>query len=155
MKKLSYTALAVGIFIVIILMARSDEAGAEAYIGLGSSIFNSHETTGEVGYRFGGKWDLQLAVIGEGETKKGHQGLVEILSVSRIVVPDWQIGRCDYFMRLGIAYVHDSPLVGRGNYRLGIGCNFGVWDLEYVHYSSAGINSRNTGIDGIGLRIWF
>lgn len=150
----NYTAVAVGIFIAALLLSRCEEAKSEPYIGLGTAVFNSHVTTGEVGYRFD-KWDLQLAVFGEGDTKKGYQRHVEVISFSRIVVPEWRFGPCDWFMRLGIAYVHDSPLVGKGNYRLGIGCNFGVWDLEYGHFSSANINHRNTGVDGFGFRIRF
>ena len=149
------TAIGVVLFIIIIIIAgfsareaKSDEFG----IGLGQSVINSHIKTAEFSYRNDGNWEFAASLMGEGDTKNGVQGITNIYSASYIVEPQWSfLGGKNYY-RLGGAYVNDSPLVGPTNYRLGVGMDWDVFSLEYVHYSSSGIHDLNTGIDMIVLK---
>ena len=153
MSKFNYTMVAVLAFIAVLFFAMKAEAGG--YVGLGKSTFNSHMMTGEAGYRKD-NWDFGVQLIGEGQTKNGSSDHVWIASASHIVQPDWSIASyADFYMRLGVAYVRESNLVGDFNYRLGIGFDMGPFEIEAYHYSSAGISNNNTGIDGIMLRAKF
>ena len=156
MSKLNYTMVAVIVFIVVLFFAMfSERAEAEGYIGLGKSTFNSHMMTGEAGYRKN-NWDVGVQLIGAGQTKNGSNGPVWIGSVSHIIEPDWSIKNyADLFMRLGVAYVRESNLVGDFNFRLGVGFDMELFEVELYHISSAGISNNNTGIDGIMLRAKF
>lgn len=135
------------IFIAALLTFISKEAYSEPFIGLGYTAFNSELPTGEAGYRYG-KWDYTANAFAAGDTKKGLQEQVFAYSVSRIVQPGDH-----WFMRIGLAYVTETPLVGHGNYRLGFGYDFGAWEVEYMHLSSAGINETNRGVDAVMLRV--
>ena len=153
MSKLNYTVVAVIAFIIVLFFAMKAEA--EGYIGLGKSTFNSHMMTGEAGYRKN-NWDVGVQLIGAGQTKNGSNSPVWIGSVSHIVQPDWSIANyADLFMRLGVAYVRESNLVGDFNFRLGVGFDMELFEVELYHISSAGIWDNNTGIDGIMLRARF
>lgn len=154
--KFSYTKLAVALFLVVLLSAFvSERAKAQPVLSLGRTILNSQNTFGEVGYQFGERrqWELAASLIGQGWTTRGDIVRNEAFSLSRIVRPSWGfLGAMNYY-RIGIAQVNGSPLVGGPNYRLGVGLDWGVVAVEYVHYSSAGINDPNTGIDGVQLRV--
>jgi hypothetical protein len=53
---------------------------------------------------------------------------------------------------MGLSYNDGSKLVGRTNFRLGLGLDFNeVLRVEYVHHSSADIHNPNRGIDYIML----
>jgi len=152
--KYSKTAIAVVLFIIVLFGAMySEKAKAEGYIGLGKSTFNSHSMTGEIGYRNENNWDIGFQLVGPGETKNGNQTEVYITSLSHIIKPGWLWS--SYFMRLGAGYVHDSNLIGDLNFKLGIGFDFGPFEVEMVHFSSAGIWSPNSGYDAVMLRAKF
>lgn len=147
------TAIAVVIFILVLLWASFDaRADSGMRIALGRTVFNSGAMWGEVGYEFQSGWELAASVSGAGETRNGAQGEVEAVSLSRVVRPHWRLLGATNYYRLGVAYVHDSPLVGDTNYRLGIGLEWPGFQVEFFHYSSAGIHRPNTGIDGVQLR---
>ena len=149
--KIKLTVVGVVLFTIVLLFAlKSEEANSEGYIALGKSTFNAHMMIGEIGYRQDG-WDLGLQLIGPGETKRGDQAETYIASLSHIVKPGWG----DFFIRMGAAYVHDSNLVGDINFKLGVGWDFGPFEVEVGHISSAGIWKTNTGIDGAMLRVKF
>ena len=145
------TAVAVAVFIVVLVFAMRD-AEAGGTISLGTTVMNSSETFGEIGYRHN-VYEANFMLIGEGHTEKGIQDHVNVYSVSRIVSPGWPLLFGKNYYRIGLAYVDDSPLVGNSNYRLGIGIDYGVFSIEYVHFSSAGIHKTNRGIDGIMLKL--
>lgn len=148
MKKVNLTALGVLLFVTILIFAFfAEDAKSDPYIGLGRTAFNSELTTGEIGWVFNERYDFKFNLIGEGATKKGRQPKLEIYSVSRIVEPGW--GK--FFMRIGAAHVENSRLVGKTNYVLGAGFRFERVSLEFLHFSSAGINPTNTGIDVVPL----
>ena len=151
--KLNYTFAAVALFVVLLIAAASNANGEDgARIALGHTAANSELPMGEIGYEHRG-WELAASQIGEGDTKRGEQDTVPIYSLSHVVRPSWRfLGATNYY-RIGVAYVDGSPLVGDTNFRLGIGLEWKVMQLEYFHYSSAGIHETNTGIDGVQLRL--
>lgn len=157
--KLNIKATVIGVllFIAVLVAALlSEQSHAGPYIGIGKAAFNSHMTTGEAGYRFENNWDVQALLIGQGQTSNGYQAATGALSVSHVIWPGWYALGGDYFMRLGAAYVKDSRLVGPIDYRLGVGLNYDVVELEVGHYSSGGIFETNTGIDiAATLRVLF
>lgn len=153
---IKYTVIGVLLFIIALMFAAySEKANAGGYIGLGGSTFNSHSRLGEAGYRFENNWDAQVMIIGSGDNKNGPQGETYITSVSHLIYPQWNIGPANFFMRLGVAYVNKSNLVGPWNFRLGLGFDFDLFELEMGHVSSAGVWSPNTGIDSVVLRAKF
>lgn len=153
MKKLDKTMIGVGVFIILLILAlQSEMSNADPVVSLGSTAFNSHEPYGEFGYEYN-KWEANIGIIGSGPTQKGDQGEVHVYSISRIVKPDWSFLKGKNYYRIGLAYVDDTPLVGDTNYRLGIGIDYGVFSIEYIHYSSSGIHETNRGIDAFQLRI--
>lgn len=135
--------------------AHAAEAPGVPVISLGYTAFNSDTSVGEVAWLLPSqRWEIAATAVGHGHTKRGPiVGHVNAYSVSRLVRPRWQFLGAENYYRLGLAYVDDHPLVGRGNYRLGVGLRWRVWALEYFHYSSGGINDPNTGIDGLQLRV--
>lgn len=154
--KLNKTKIAVALFLVVLFFALvSERAAAQPVLSLGRTVLNSENTFGEIGWQFGERqqWEAAATLIGHGWTKRGDIERNHAFSVSRIVRPSWKfLGAANYY-RIGAASVHGSPLVGGLNYRLGVGLDWGVVALEYVHYSSAGIHDPNTGIDGVQLRV--
>lgn len=145
------TKIAVGIFLIALLLAASS-AFADAKIALGHTAFNSSMTVGEIGYEWR-DFEVTAGLIGQGSTKRGDQDAVPVYSVSKLVKPGWRFLGARNYYRIGVAYVDGSPLVGRTNFRLGVGLDWGIAALEYVHYSSAGIHETNTGIDAVLLRL--
>lgn len=133
------------VFIVVGLFAlASARAKADTNISLGQSIIKTELSTGEIST---GLYDWEI-----GYQKIG--GDIDILSVSRVIRPDWCLSNICYYQRLGVAYIPNSTLVGNTNYRLGIGIDFNdLFAFEYFHYSSAGIHKINYGLDGIMLRV--
>jgi hypothetical protein len=151
--KIKKTAVAVAIFIILLIFAAYD-ARAQASIGLGYTVMNSSMTTGEIGYEYNG-WNASAMVIGSGETVFGNQDNVYAYALTNIVRPNWHfLGGRNYY-RIGVTYVDGSPLVGPTNFRLGIGMEWEVFALEWVHISSAGIHRPNRGIDVLQLRFRF
>ena len=146
------TALAVIIFVILLLIAGYTRAEDGARIGIGSSIVNSHLKTGEIGYEWN-SWEVHYALQKAGDTKRGYQDQIHIYSVSYLTRPKpLQNKYASPFIRLGVSYNDDSPMVGDTNFRLGLGIDFSeVWRLEYSHHSSAGIHNPNTGLDYITL----
>jgi len=156
--KWSWTKGAVALFLAVVLWALlAERASAGPVLSLGHTLLNSDNTVGEVGWQFGerAQWELAAGAIGQGHTDRGHIERNWVYSLSRRVQPGWSILGAQNYYRLGVAYVDGSPLVGDINYRLGVGLRWEVVALEYFHYSSAGINDPNTGIDGIQLRVPF
>ncbi|WP_160153349.1 acyloxyacyl hydrolase [Microbulbifer sp. ALW1] len=156
--KWSWTKGVVALFLVILLCALvAERADARPVVSLGHTALNSHNTVGEIGWQFGTayQWEVAATAIGRGHTDRGPIDRNWAYSVSRRVQPGWSLLGAENYYRLGVAYVDGSPLVGDINYRLGVGLHWGVVALEYLHYSSAGINDPNTGIDGIQIRVFF
>lgn len=148
-------AYLVAAFIVAVILALySVETKAGPTIGLGQTFNKSSLSYGEVGYEWK-DWEATAGKMGEGQTDYGRQEPVNIYSLSRLVRPGWCIKSvCNYF-RVGVSKVHGSPLVGEDNYRLGIGIEHTKVQVEYVHFSSAGIYENNGGIDAVMLRLKF
>ncbi len=159
--KNKYIQWAIALFIVLlgVCMYAEDVYSDEGtvYIGLGKSAVNMHTTVAEVGYRTTDKWDSQFMIIGKGYTRHTKQvDHIYIGSFSRVIAPKWGLRYVKPYMRLGVAVFTESNLVsGVGSFRLGAGINFGKFELEAQHYSTAGLSSRNTGMDSIILRAKF
>lgn len=151
------TAWAVMAFIVTLILGVLSAIEAHAEPGfrfaLGRTVANSSATMGEFGYEFRGGYELTGSAIGASDTTQGRQGEVQALSFSRLVRPDWHLASANIYMRLGVAYVDGAALIGDTNFRLGVGLEWSrVVQIEYVHWSSAGIHQPNTGIDGLMVR---
>lgn len=159
--KISKTKIGVSIFILILISAvfASKKVSAnDTYIELGRTFLNSTNSVGGFGYRIEddeGAWDFHVGLMGEGKTNLGQQDQEFFYSVSRIIYPDWRIFGVEIMPRLGLAKTNNFELIGANNYRLGLIANFEVFEIEFVHYSSADINSINTGVDFISLRVLF
>ncbi|MBT0961671.1 acyloxyacyl hydrolase [Denitromonas iodatirespirans] len=157
LRAIKPTAWAVLAFIVAIILGilSAIEAHAEQgfRVALGRTVVNSSATFGEFGYEFPSGWELTGTAMGATDTKRGQQGEVQALSFSRLVRPDWHLAGANVYLRLGVAYVDGAELIGDTNFRLGIGLEWQrALQIEYVHWSSAGIHQPNTGIDGVQLR---
>lgn len=150
--KFKPTVFFVVVFIMLLLLAAySARAEDGARISLGHTVVNSHMTVGELSYEHK-NWEFAVAQIGKGDTRNGAQNVVPAYSMSYLTRPHWRfLGGKNYY-RLGVAHVDGSPLIGNTNFRLGIGLEYKVFQIEYFHYSSAGIHRPNTGIDGVQLR---
>lgn len=154
--KIKPTMVAVAIFIALLVLAAFNASAEPGFrVALGRTVVNSSAPWGEFGYEFPSGWELAGSISGAGDTKRGPHGEVSTVSWSRIVRPDWWLLGGRNYYRLGVAYVDGSPLIGRTNFRLGIGLEFRVFQLEYFHYSSAGIHQPNTGVDGLQLRFTY
>lgn len=149
MKK---TAILVVLFIIVLIAAGYARADDGARIGIGQSVINSDLKTAEIAYEHNG-WDVAATLMESGDTKNGYQDQLHILSVSYITRPQgWGPSWAQPYLRLGVSYNDGSELVGRSNFRLGVGVDFSdVWRVEFSHHSSAGIHSPNTGIDYLTL----
>jgi hypothetical protein len=156
MKRPSNTILFVLCFIVVLLIAsfsaREASAQEQFSIGLGETLINSNSRIGEIAYTNKHDFEFAASIIGEGSTEKGYQETVDIYSVSYITKPDWTFLGAKNYYKLGVSYVNKSTLVGPSNFRLGVGLDWNVFSLEYIHYSSADIHKTNTGIDAIVLK---
>ncbi|QDP60424.1 MAG: hypothetical protein GOVbin1096_52 [Prokaryotic dsDNA virus sp.] len=151
--KFNKTFFGVVIFIILLLFAADNAYSANGpKISLGKTLINSNLAYGEIGYEYE-NFELTAAQMGEGSTKNGDQGVVQIYSLSHLVRPDWNTFFGKNYYRIGVAYIEDSPLVGNTNFRLGVGIDYGAFSVEYFHYSSSGIHNPNTGIDGIQLKL--
>ena len=150
------TQTLVAIFIIILITAAYDAHSAEdsspdvnnqgVRISLGHTVFNSYDTYGNFGYEYKG---FELAGSLQGTET---DDVVKMGSFSYLTRPDWHFLGAQNYYRIGVAYVDGSDLVGSGNYKLGVGLQWDVFAVEYFHYSSAGINSTNSGIDGVKIR---
>jgi hypothetical protein len=148
MKKTVFIVVLFAILLVSIGYVRAEDG---VRVGVGESVFNSHLKTAEIGYEWN-SWEASATLMGAGNTKNGRQDRLEIYSISYLTrvaaAPAWATP----FLRLGVGYNSGSTLVGRTNFRLGLGVDFSdVWRVEYVHHSSAGIHKPNTGIDYVML----
>lgn len=152
--KFNKTFLGVLTFIVLLLFAgysAQSNAGDGARISVGKSVINSQLKVGEIGYEYS-DWEFSASLLEEGSTKNGFQEQLEIYSVSYLTKPNWGYKGVDPYFRLGVSYNSGSELVGKSNFRLGIGADFhNVWRVEFHHLSSAGIHQTNTGIDYITI----
>jgi len=148
MKK---TAILVAIAIIAIIWSRYSEAENGARIGIGRTVINSELKVGEIGYEYN-SWEVNAALIEAGDTKNGPQDQAAVYSVSHITRPAFGKPWAQPFMRLGVSYNTGSELVGRTNFRLGVGLDFSdIWRVEYSHLSSAGIHQTNTGTDYVSI----
>lgn len=154
--KFKPTMIAVIIFIIVALFAAYSEVQAEDgfRISLGYTVANSTMPAGEFSYEYKG-YELAAMQIGVGNTRNGPQKEVNVFSFSHIVRPEWYLFGARNYYRIGVSHVSGSPLVGDTNFRLGIGFEWKIAQVEYFHFSSAGIHQPNTGIDGIALRFKF
>jgi hypothetical protein len=147
------TKLGVAAFVVILIAAGyAAKARADTvHLGLGKTFVNSSLAIGEIGYEKN-NFEVQASLMEDDSTKNGQQAQMQIYSVSYLTKPQWGYKGIEPYVRLGLSYNDGSELVGRTNFRLGLGLDFNkVFRLEYVHHSSAGIHNPNTGIDYIML----
>ncbi len=154
-KNINATKIGVLIFIILLLVSLtySEKSNAgEGYVTLGHSTFNSEFTSPSMGYRFDNNMDITIGYFGDGELKNEDHDISAWASLSYVVEPNFKYIP-GYFMRIGVAYTPDINLVGDTNFRLGVGYDFGVWELELMHFSSAGTHHINTGIDTIGITV--
>ena len=136
---------------LILLLIASNSCADTINIGVGKTVANSHLNTGEIGYESNG-WEVQATLIEAGDTVYGAQSELKMYSVSYITEPEWSYKKLKPFFRLGVSYNSGSVLVGRSNFKIGVGFNFNkMFRLEYVHHSSANIHRPNLGIDYIAL----
>ena len=120
-------------------------------ISLGYTVANSTLPFGSLSYEHN-NIEYDATIIGEGNTQRGEQSQVYIFSASHLVRPPWYFLGAQNYYRIGVSHQNGSPLVGHTNFRLGAGLEWKVMQVEYIHYSSAGIFKPNTGIDGIQLK---
>ena len=153
---MNYTKILVAIFIILLIGAAfSEYANAQRVdpvddgprISLGHTAFNKYETHGEFGYEWN-QWEAAYSIQGS----SGVSDTTNIASLSRVVKPEWFVGHARNYYRIGVSHVDNSDLVGDFNFRLGVGLTYKVFAVEYFHYSSAGINDTNSGIDGFMIR---
>lgn len=146
------TAIAVAAFIVLLIVAGYARGEDGTRISLGTTVINSHLKTGEIGYEWN-SWEASATLLEAGDTKNGHQDQLAIGSLSYLTRPQgWDVWGVQPFLRLGVSYNNGSQLIGRTNYRLGLGLDFhDVWRVEFTHHSSAGIHDPNTGLDYVTL----
>lgn len=142
----------IAVFVGGLILAAQDAYG-DPTIAVGKAHLSSDQSYGEIGYITKQNWEFNLGLIGAGETKYGYQDVGITYGASKIIKPNWCfLGGCNYW-RIGVSGVHNSPLVGPVNYRLGIGMDYGVFAVEAVHMSSAGIFEDNTGFDAVVLKM--
>lgn len=158
--KLKITQILVGVFVLVLCLAgyrdvsASDRQPLRSYIELGRTMINSQVSVGGFGVRAHGRWDFHAGLMGDGQSKEGYQDQTFFWSVSRIFNPGWQVlFGCEIKPRIGIARTNHFSLVGDNNYRLGLLVACKKHEIEYFHYSSAGINDINSGVDGVSFRI--
>lgn len=146
------TIIAVIAFTVLLLAAGYSRAEDGVRIGVGKSFIGSDVTVGELGVEYN-NWELTTTQFGQGWTKRGEQEAHAFYSASYLTKPQaLQNKWASPFLRLGVSYNSGDPLVGKSNYRLGIGVDFSdVWRIEYGHYSSAGQHDPNSGVDWVAL----
>lgn len=150
MKKAAYLVAAFVVIVIAALYASKSNAGPT--IALGSTFNKSQLTYAEFGYEYR-DWEVTIGQIGEGQTDYGHQEVVDVYSLSKLIRPNWCLGEfCNYY-RIGISKIDESPLVGETNFRLGIGIEHKHVQLEFGHDSSAGVWENNGGIDALFLRL--
>jgi len=151
--KFNKTEFGVAAFVVILIFAGySAKSSADSiHLGLGKTFVNSSLAIGEIGYERN-NFEFQASLMEDGSTKNGQQDQMQMYSVSYLTKPQWGYKGIEPYVRMGLSYNDGSELVGRTNFRLGLGLDFNkVFRLEYVHHSSAGIHDPNTGIDYIML----
>lgn len=150
---MNMTRALVVLFVIVMSFAACSAWADDGFkIALGKTGINSHLTVSEVGYEYK-NWEFNIGHFGQGPTKKGRQEVTDFYSVSKIIRPDWCfMGGCNFY-RIGIAHTDNSNLVGKHNFRLGVGMNWKILSVEYFHYSSAGTYKPNTGIDGVMLKL--
>lgn len=153
--KISKTFLGVITFIIVLIFAaysaRSEASEDMFHIGVGKTVINSELKVGEIGYEIN-NWEFQATLMEEGGTKNGKQKQLEIYSASYLTKPKWGYKGIDPYFRLGVSYNNGSELVGKSNFKLGVGVDLhDIFRVEYVHHSSAGIHQTNTGIDYLML----
>ncbi|MBG23759.1 MAG: hypothetical protein CMF22_10590 [Idiomarinaceae bacterium] len=155
MRKISKTAIGVGVFVALLIAAgysmKANATENQFHIGVGKTVINSHLKVGEVGY-IHNNWDFEVSLMEAGDTKRGYQDNEVMYSVSYITEPSWGIYGIDPYFKLGVSANSGHTLVGDTNFRLGVGLDFhDVWRIEYVHHSSAGIHDPNTGVDYVKI----
>lgn len=158
--RIKKTVLIVVAFLVLLILSAyaAQKASADpvrAYIELGRTTFNQELTLGGWGWRIVDKWDAQIRLTGQGETKRGYQNAVIGYGVSRVFSPGWELGAAEIKTRIGVAYSPDVVFVGDVNYRLGVIFAYlgGLVEVEIGHDSSADIWEVNTGVDAVFLRL--
>jgi hypothetical protein len=122
---------------------------AQPFIGVYKHGVNLDNPGIEIGLQQD-QWEVQLAFT-QPDTKTYRRETIQIASLSR------KFQFKNVYARTGIAHVWGAEhLVGGAvNFRLGAGIELGKVQIEYMHFSSAGIHSPNYGLDMIGLRYRF
>jgi hypothetical protein len=155
MKLHSFIYIAILAYIITVGTAREAEAAThnfKPYMELGTLVNESDASHGSIGVTYNDKWQVSKMFIGEGDTKYGEHPKAKIWTIDRLINPGWM--KDHFFMLLGVAKVESSYLVEPYNYHVGTGWKWKTGKIYYHHFSSADINTQNTGIDMITWRIY-
>jgi hypothetical protein len=147
------------LFLLIVVVADflipSKAEGAELYSGVGWSGINAQGSTGRFGVR-AKNWELETGLYGHDKTDLGTiREPVRYISFSRVIRSQKRFLGGKVFYKAGIAYVDDHPLVGKMNFNLSAGIDFGVVKISGNHKSSADIFETNKGTNSINVDFYW
>jgi len=153
MKVHSFIVVAILAYMITLSAAREAEGNTDfsPFIELGQLQNESNASIGAIGFTFKNKWQASRMFIGEGDTEWGRHPKAKAWTFDRIVNPGWFDDHV--FMMIGIAKIDTEFLVEPWNYHLGFGWQWKSGKIYYQHFSSADINTQNTGIDAIIWRV--
>jgi len=116
------------------------------FLGLGSTMWESKATIGDIGFRYNDEWQLTRRFIGGGENKWGGQEPKgKVIIIDRIFNPIWFDGH--FFSGIGVAHVENSSLVEPWNFHITMGWKLQSSRFTFSHISSGDINEVNTGMN--------
>jgi hypothetical protein len=138
-----------------VLLLPEEATAAELYSGIGWSGINAQGSTGRFGVR-AKNWELETGLYGHGRTDLGTiREPVRYISFSRVIRSQKRFLGGKVFYKSGIAYVDDHPLVGKMNFNLSAGIDFGVVKISGNHKSSADIFETNKGTNSINVDFYW
>ena len=141
------------LLLLLICTTLVHSAEYEPYLEYGRTTVNSHNSHAGFGFYVNDKWDYNISITGQGNTKNGKQQPSYLYAISRIFKTKVDLYGKDVKVRLGLAHTENMNLIGKYNFKLGIILEGKVAGLEIFHYSSGGVYKPNTGLDGVKLRI--
>ncbi len=165
MKTHSVAAATALILFIVTLIASKEAEGHDLdywasifdgtpYIELGYLVDTAEAPMGGFGYFHNRRWDFNWSYIGTGKTDWGTLKPIRAISISRVITPGWFNNK--FFISVGLARLDskDLGLVGVYNARLQFGYWLGDYHKIFIdHYSSAGLNWKNTGITGFKINL--
>jgi hypothetical protein len=153
--------IAIWAFIVLFVFViwKVSDAEAETVIGVGAPIVSGNYTDSislTIAERWDDKWQIDLTIVGEQDVNFSdgmhHLGNNFSIGVQRIVryrqlevgvgVSKWQNTNrafgCDFTLHPSVAWRRSER-----------------WAIAYDHWSNAGTCAPNSGLDMIGIRVYF